>query len=66
MMTTINLVQLQKNLNEIDYPVSKTELIMYAEQTGVDEGILRALKQLPLQHYETAADVSKAISTSFT
>ena len=39
---------------------------MYAEQTGVDEGILRALKQLPLQHYETAADVSKAISTSFT
>jgi len=60
-MASVNPVQLQKNLNEIGYPVSKTALIMQAEQKGADEGVLRALKQLPSQQYETAADVSKAI-----
>ena len=60
-MTKVNSVQLQKNLNEVDYPVSKTDLIRNAEQKGADEGILRVLKQLPLQHYETSASVSEAI-----
>ena len=60
-MASVNPVQLQKNLNEIGYPVSKTALIMHAEEKGADEGVLRALKQLPSQQYETAADVSKAI-----
>lgn len=60
-MATVNTVQLQKNLNEVDYPVSKKDLIQHAEQKGADEGILRAFKQLPSQQYETAADVSKAI-----
>ena len=60
-MATVNLVQLQKNLNEVDYPVSKKDLIRYAEEKGTDEVILRTIKQLPLKQYETAADVSKAI-----
>ncbi len=60
-MATVNLVQLQKNLNEVDYPVSKKDLIKYAEEKGTDEVILRTIKQLPLKQYETAADVSKAI-----
>ncbi|WP_026735305.1 DUF2795 domain-containing protein [Fischerella sp. PCC 9605] len=60
-MATVNPVQLQKNLNETNYPVSKKDLIKYAEEKGFDEKILRLLKQLPLQQYETPADVSKAI-----
>lgn len=61
-MATVNSVQLQKNLNEVDYPVSKKDLIQHAEQKGADEAVLRAFKKLPLQQYETPADVSKAIN----
>lgn len=60
-MTKLNSVQLEKNLNEVDYPISKKDLIKYAEQTGTDEKVLRVLKQLPSKEYETPTDVSKAI-----
>ncbi|MBD6621001.1 DUF2795 domain-containing protein [Komarekiella sp. 'clone 1'] len=63
-MATVNLVQLQKNLDEVTYPLSKQDLLQYAEQRGVDEVILRALKQLPSKQYETLADISKALSGS--
>lgn len=61
-MARVNQVQLQKNLNEINYPVSKIGLIAYAEQKGADEGVLRAFKQLPPQQYATPAAVKEAIS----
>ncbi|MBD2775837.1 DUF2795 domain-containing protein [Iningainema tapete] len=54
-------VQLQKNLNEVNYPISKKDLIKYAEQKGVDERVLRTLKQIPSQQYETSAAVSEAV-----
>lgn len=60
-MIKVNSVQLQKNLNEVDYPVSKKDLVQHAEEKGADEGVLRALKQLPSKQYETSADVSNAI-----
>ena len=61
-MTKVNSVQLQKNLSEVNYPVSKQGLIQHAEQKGADERILRAFKQLPSQQYQTPADVSQAIN----
>ncbi|WP_315789978.1 DUF2795 domain-containing protein [Fischerella sp. JS2] len=61
-MTTVNSVQLQKNLHETNYPISKKDLIKYAEEKGFDEKILRLLKQLPSIQYETPVDVSKAIA----
>ncbi|KAF3891349.1 DUF2795 domain-containing protein [Tolypothrix bouteillei VB521301] len=60
-MFRVNRVQLQKNLNEVQYPVSKKDLIFYAEEKGVDERVLRALRHLPNQQYETATDVSQAM-----
>ena len=60
-MAKVNPIQLQKNLNEVNYPLSKKDLIMYAEQKGVDEQVLRLLKQLPSKQYETPTDVSLAI-----
>ncbi|ARV60285.1 hypothetical protein BZZ01_18075 [Nostocales cyanobacterium HT-58-2] len=61
-MVEVNLVQLQKNLNEVEYPVSKKNLIFYAEEKGVDEGVLRMLKNLPNKQYQTQAEVRKALS----
>lgn len=63
-MMRVNTVQLQNSLNEVSYPLSKQDLIRYAEEKGIDEKVLRALKQLPSKEYKTLADVSKAINES--
>ncbi|MBW4684410.1 MAG: DUF2795 domain-containing protein [Komarekiella atlantica HA4396-MV6] len=63
-MIKVNTVQLQHSLNEVSYPLSKQDLVRYAEEKGIDEKVLRALKRLPSKEYETLADVSKAISES--
>ncbi|BAZ14979.1 hypothetical protein NIES4071_68490 [Calothrix sp. NIES-4071] len=60
-MIKVNVVQIQKNLNEVNYPINKKDLIKHAEEKGVDEKILRIFKQLPLRDYETLSDVSKAL-----
>ncbi|MFQ4140676.1 DUF2795 domain-containing protein [Chlorogloeopsis sp. ULAP02] len=61
-MTDLNLVQLQKNLNEVVYPISKKDLIMRAEEKGFDEKVLRILKQIPIKDYETPAAINQAIN----
>lgn len=63
-MAKVNLEQLEKNLNKLNYPVSKKDLIKCAEEKGTDEELLRALKKLPSNEYETLADVTKAINKS--
>jgi Protein of unknown function (DUF2795) len=63
-MTKLNPVQLQKNLTGVNYPVSKKDLVMYAEEEGADEQVLRALKQLPDKQYETQAALSQAMCGS--
>ena len=61
-MPTVNPVQLEKNLKKVNYPLSKKDLVSYAEEKGVDEQVLRILKKLPAREYETLADVSKSVS----
>lgn len=63
-MIQINQVQLEKNLKAVNYPVSKYDLIKYAEEKGIDEKILRALKQLPSKQYETLDEISHYLCTS--
>jgi Protein of unknown function (DUF2795) len=63
-MSKVNSAQLEKNLTGVHYPVSKKDLIMYAELEGSDEQVLRALKQLPDKQYETLTALSNAICES--
>jgi hypothetical protein len=58
----INPAQLRKNLKQVNYPLSKKELIKYAEEKGVDEHVLRALKCLPSKQYQTLDEVKEAIN----
>lgn len=60
-MAKLNPVQLQKNLNQVNYPLSKKNLVKYAEEKGIDEKILRILKKLPSKQYDTLADVANLI-----
>ncbi|MBC1225373.1 DUF2795 domain-containing protein [Nostoc sp. UCD121] len=63
-MMEINLIQLEKNLTDLNYPLSKHDLIKYAEEKGIDEKILRALKRLPSKEYKTLLDISNSLGTS--
>ncbi len=60
-MAHINPIQVEKLLKGLDYPVSKQDLIKYAEQHGADENARQALNQLPDQTFESPVGVSKAI-----
>ncbi|WP_341525388.1 DUF2795 domain-containing protein [Nostoc sp. UHCC 0302] len=64
-MAKLNPVQLQKNLNQVNYPLSKKDLVKYAEEKGIDEKVLRFLKKLPSKQYETLADVVKLVDEIF-
>ncbi|OKH46696.1 hypothetical protein NIES2101_24530 [Calothrix sp. HK-06] len=61
-MIKLNLVQIQKNLKEVNYLINKKDLIKHAEEKGADEKIMRVFKQLPLRDYQTATDVSEALN----
>ncbi|MDZ8240121.1 MAG: DUF2795 domain-containing protein [Nostoc sp. ChiQUE01a] len=63
-MIEVNQIQLEKNLSNVNYPLSKHDLIKYAEEKGIDEKILRALKRLPSKEYETLDDISHCLGTS--
>ncbi|MBD2344147.1 DUF2795 domain-containing protein [Anabaena subtropica] len=60
-MLTLNFEKLKKNLLNINYPITKKELVKYAEETGVDEQVLRVLTLLPAKQYKSLLDVSKHI-----
>ena len=60
-MAKVSPVQVEKFLKGLDYPVSKKDLIKYAQQHGADQNVLAALSRLPDQTYDGPIDVSKAI-----
>jgi hypothetical protein len=61
-MASINPIQLEKFLKGLNYPVSKAELIKYAEQHGADENARAVLQKLPEKTYEGPTGVSVAVS----
>jgi hypothetical protein len=63
-MVKVNWLQLEKNLTTVNYPLSKSDLIKYAEEKGIDEAILRALKRLPSKEYKTLDDISHSLDAS--
>jgi hypothetical protein len=60
-MAKVNPIQVEKFLKGLDYPVSKPDLIKYAQQHGADANAMSVLQQLPNRTFESPAGVSKAI-----
>ncbi len=60
-MAKVNPIQLEKFLKGLDYPISKADLVKYAEQHGTDDNARAALQQLPDRTYDGPTGVSKAI-----
>jgi hypothetical protein len=60
-MAKVNPIQVEKFLKGMDYPVSKPDLIKYAQQHGADQTAMSALQQLPNRTFDGPTAVSKAI-----
>ncbi|HEY9668665.1 MAG TPA: DUF2795 domain-containing protein [Coleofasciculaceae cyanobacterium] len=60
-MAQVTPLELQKYLQEIDYPASKQNLITHAQQQGADEKVLSALSKFKDKTYSTPAEVSHTL-----
>lgn len=61
-MVRVNPLELQKYLQQIDYPVNKERLITHAKQQGADEKVLSALSKFIDKTYLTPAEVSQTLT----
>lgn len=59
-MTTVRET-VKKSLSGVDFPVSKEQLVDYAENNGVDEGTVRALRAMPRAEYDNLGEVVSSV-----
>ena len=60
-MASVSPAQIQKFLAGVDYPCEKQELLDHAEEQGADESVLTAIRDLPVDSFNSPNDVSEAI-----
>ncbi len=51
----------KKSLSDVDFPASKEQLVEYAENNGVDEGTVRALRAMPRAEYDNLGEVVSSV-----
>ncbi|MFC6014686.1 DUF2795 domain-containing protein [Plantactinospora solaniradicis] len=56
-----NAMQLQESLAGLDYPVSKEDLVRWAQENGVGTETLQLLRSLPVEQFQTPAEIGDAI-----
>ncbi len=61
-MAKVTPLELQKYLQQVNYPVNKQHLITHAKQQGADEKVLSALSNLIDKAYLTPAEVSQTLT----
>ena len=61
-MANASPAQIQKSLNGVDYPASKSDLIKHANNNkDKNEEVMNVLNQLPDKHYNSPIDVTKEV-----
>ncbi|MBP2337471.1 hypothetical protein JOF41_003649 [Saccharothrix coeruleofusca] len=58
---TVNPIQVQKFLSGVDYPATKDDIVDTAQAQGADDDLLEALRNLPMDQFDSPNDVSEAI-----
>lgn len=58
---TVNPVQVQKFLKDVDYPCSKGDLLRAAEDQGADERVMDTLRRIPMDSFNSPNDVAEGI-----
>lgn len=60
-MTKVNPAQVQRYLNGVDYPCSKTDLVTHARDEGADETVITTLNSLQMDSFESPSQISEAL-----
>lgn len=58
----VNPIQMQKFLGGIDYPADKQTLVERARANGADDNVLKTLRELPTDRFNSPNDVSEAMT----
>jgi len=61
-MAKVKPLELQKYLQQINYPVNKERLITYAQQQSADQEVMSALSKFPDKTFLTSAEVSQTLT----
>lgn len=64
MQQRMNMTDLQQHLEGIEFPVSRDELVDYAQSNGAREEIVSQLEQLPEREYRSMAEISTVANAS--
>ncbi|NTU46364.1 DUF2795 domain-containing protein [Candidatus Roizmanbacteria bacterium] len=62
-MADINPVQIQKYLQEVDYPCTREDIIAKAQKEGADEKVIAMLQELPDGEFHSSTEISKVLGT---
>jgi hypothetical protein len=62
-MAGVTLEDVFEPLNDLDYPADKEDVVRHAESRGAPEGVLRALRALPLGDYASREELGRALGT---
>jgi Protein of unknown function (DUF2795) len=54
--------QLRQCLNDVDFPANKQDLLDAADRNGCDDDTIRALRGIPPETYNNAAQVSASVT----
>jgi hypothetical protein len=60
-MTRAIAVDVQKYIQDVDYPATRDDILRMAEKSGADEEMRAALRGLPRADFETPDEVSQAL-----
>lgn len=64
-MATIDSLNLEKNLKDMEFPAKREEIIAYARQQGANEQVCNALRQLSAQQqYNSMSEITKALNSN--
>ncbi len=61
-MATVTPLELQKYLQQVDYPANKKQLITHATQQGANEKVIAALSKFADKTYLNPGEVSQALT----
>lgn len=59
--TDLSPAEVQEHLEGVDYPVEKQDLIRHAQDQNAPEEVMKVLRRIPEQQYDSPVDVSKAL-----
>ncbi len=60
-MANVTLSGLKDALNRVDFPASKEDLVVHAEQSNAPEDVQKALRTLPPVDYRNVDEVIRSV-----